>query len=351
MAPANAPAILSIPAPARLRVRRPSRPALADPFLSAIIVNYRSWSGTYELARRLAGSPSGQKGTLEVMVVDNHSPAHRLATRLRRAHGISFRRWGQNRGFARAVNEGNRLSRGRWVLILNPDVSVTQELVEGVMSLAARLEIEEPRAGIVGFQLHNSDGSRQLSTGAFPTLGRALAGLLRPRARRKYREPKGRERCRVPWVTGCCLLVRRDCLRDLGGFDNDFFLYYEDVDLCRRAWQRGWSVWYEPSLAAVHHAPLHARTVSSHMRLVIRHALLTYAAKHWSRWQLRLLGGIIGAEAVARKLWAHVKGDSEAADCFNALRSLARALGRGRTDEGRRLLRRAVRLQERRLAP
>src|SRR5207249_7515050 len=57
------------------------------------------------------------------------------------------------------------------------------------------------------------------------------------------------ERCRVPWVTGCCLLVRRECLEELGGLDEDYFLYYEDVDLCLRARKRGWTVWYEPNLA------------------------------------------------------------------------------------------------------
>ena len=65
----------------------------------------------------------------------------------------------------------------------------------------------------------------------------------------------------MPWVTGCCLLVRRDCWHDLGGFDEDFFLYYEDADLCRRARGRGWSVWYEPGLRVTHFHPLHVRAV------------------------------------------------------------------------------------------
>jgi N-acetylglucosaminyl-diphospho-decaprenol L-rhamnosyltransferase len=328
--------------------RRRSRSALETPYLSAIIVNYRQWHGTAALTRRLIASPSGRQGQLEVMVVDNHSPAARLAARLRRWPGVSLRRWKGNRGFARAVNEGNRLSRGRWLLLLNPDVTVTESFVEGVMSLAARLETEEPRAGIVGFRLHNSDGSPQLSSGPFPTLTRTLLGLFRPRARRKYQAVPSERRCPVPWVTGCCLLVRRDCLEELGGLDPGFFLYYEDVDLCRRAWEHGWSVWLEPELNAVHHSPLHTRKVTPHLRLVTRHALLTYAAKHWAGWKARLLAGIVRAEAWLRRLKAKSRGDAESARTFQSLGALAGALAGGRSEEARRHLRRAVRREEKR---
>jgi GT2 family glycosyltransferase len=350
MALVTAPSLAHPARASRARLRQRLGQSVQTPFLSAIIVNYRQWEGTAGLARRLLASPSGRRGALEVMVVDNHSPPHSLAARLRRWPGVSLRRWGRNRGFARAVNEGNRLSRGQWVLLLNPDVTVSEMFVEGVMKLAARLEAEEPRVGVVGFQLHNSDGTLQLSTGAFPTLGRTLAGLFRPRARRKYRAPGSQGRCAVPWVTGCCLLARRACLQDLGGLDREFFLYYEDVDLCRRAWERGWSVWHEPGLSAVHHSPLHSRPVPPHLRLVTRHALLSYAAKHWHGWKARLLSRIVRAEACARTLWAKWKGNPEAVDCFRALGAVAAALSCAKTDEARRHLERVVRRREKRLA-
>jgi GT2 family glycosyltransferase len=280
------------------------------------------------------------------MVVDNRSPSHRLAARLRRWAGVSLRRWGGNHGFARAVNEGCRLSRGQWLLLLNPDVNVPPGFVESALALADRLTAEEPRTGIIGFQLRNADGTRQLSCGPFPTLWRTLAGLLRPRSRRKYHLRPARRRCRVAWVTGCCLLVRRDCLRDLGGLDDRFFLYYEDVDLCRRARDRGWEVWYEPALHVVHHHPLHARAVPPVMRLVTRHALLTYASKHWPAWQLWLLAGIVRAEARLRRWWARWRGDPEAAACFAELGTLAADMADGRPGRARRRLRRVVRRAE-----
>jgi N-acetylglucosaminyl-diphospho-decaprenol L-rhamnosyltransferase len=303
-----------------------------------VIVNYRQWENTAALARQLGRSACLRRERAEVVIVDNHSPPHPLARRLRQLPGVSLRRWGRNRGFASGVNEGWRLSRGRWLLLLNPDVSVPAGFLDAALTLARRLDRQEPGAGIVGFALRNGDGSRQLSAGAFPTLARTLAGLLRPRARRKCHDLRVRRRCEVDWVTGCCLLVRRECLEELDGLDEDFFLYYEDVDLCLRARARGWSVWYDPSLEVVHHQPLHARAVPPALRLVTRHSLLTYARKHWPRWQVPLLAGIVGAEALARRAWAWWRGDGEAGKLFRELGALTGELARGHWRAARRRL-------------
>src|SRR5262249_37438487 len=139
-----------------------------------------------------------------------------------------------------------------------------------------RVQTLAPDVGIVGFGLRNDDGSRQLSTGPFPTLMGTLSRLLLPRHCRKYRPTPETVASAVDWATGCCLLVRRACWTDLGGFDPDFFLYYEDVDLCRRARFQGWDVCFEPGLTLVHHQPFHARRIPAHLRLITRHALLTY---------------------------------------------------------------------------
>jgi GT2 family glycosyltransferase len=256
---------------------------------------------------------------------------------------LSLRRWGRNRGFARAVNEGCRLSRGAWFLLLNPDVSLPHGFLDGVLDLADELTKSDPRAGVVGFQLRNSDGSRQLSTGEFPTLRSTLTGLLRPRARRKYRSPRAGARCQVGWATGCCLLIRRACLEDLGGLDEDYFLYYEDVDLCGRARARGCSVWYEPGLWAVHHHPLHSRQVSPLLRLITRHSLLTYGARHWPWWQVRVLAAIVRAEAWARGLRSWWQGDVSKANLCGELRAITADLARDRPDLARRRLRAVLR--------
>ncbi len=337
---------------ALLQCKYPVRPALnrreiaglglAVPRLSVVIVNYRQWENTAALVRQVRSAPGAGRGEVELMVVDNHSPPHRLLRRLRRWPEVSLRRWGRNRGFARAANEGCRLSQGQWFLLLNPDVSVTSEFIQGVLDLADNLQTHQPRAGIVGFRLRNSDGSGQLSTGQFPTLAGTLAGLAQPRHRRKYQVVPGQERHRVPWVTGCCLLLRGDCWRDLGGFDENFFLYYEDVDLCRRAWTRGWSVWFEPNLQAIHHHPLHGRDVPPALRLVTRHSLLTYAARHWAGWQFRVLAGIVGLEAWVRRFRAWGSGDGPSAGLWRELAHLTANLAHAQPQEARRRLEKII---------
>src|SRR5262249_49609629 len=114
--PANADAALVVRA-RRLR-RRAAQLTQVLPKLSVVIVNYHHWRGTAQLARRVLASPAGRRGLVEVVVVDNHSPAHPLMTRLRRWPGVSLRRWRRNRGFACAANEGCRLARGDWLLLL-----------------------------------------------------------------------------------------------------------------------------------------------------------------------------------------------------------------------------------------
>jgi GT2 family glycosyltransferase len=308
--------------------------------LTVVIVNYRQWDKTEELVRHLQMSNGVKTGAAEIVIVDNHSPPHPVVRRMRRQPSVSLRRWSKNRGFARAVNEGCRLGRGSWYLLLNPDTTPAEEFLDGALAMLDRLE---PRAGIVGFHLRNSDGSRQLSAGPFPTLFSSLARLVLPRSRRKYHALRTLERCRVPWVTGCCLLIRGECWQDLGGLDESYFLYYEDVDLCRRAQERDWSVWYEPNLAIVHHHPLHQRAVPAVLRVVTRHSLMVYAAKHWPHWQFRVLTRIVQLEAAMRRVSGWWSGDVSEARLNAELGDICRDLRRGAQSDARLRIENAVR--------
>jgi GT2 family glycosyltransferase len=339
-----APAVLAPPEAVSTLPRSGLIGSLDQPRLSVVVVNYRHWDDTGRLIRHLRASHSLVEGLAEVVVVDNHSPAHPLIPRLRRARDVSLRRWRHNRGFARAVNEGCRLSRGEWLLLLNPDTTVPAGFLDHVLQRADDLVVHEPRAGIVGFRLGNDDGSWQLSTGRFPTLLGTLVGRLWPRHLRKYTPPAEPGRVRVDWVTGCCLLVRRECWRELGGLDPDFFLYYEDVDLCRRAARQGWSVWYDPATTVLHHRPLHTRTVPPHLHLITRHALLTYAGKHWPAWQAGLMAWIVRLETWLAG-WRTGR-DGAARAILAELDRIAGDLLRDRAAQARARMLRVVRRQE-----
>jgi N-acetylglucosaminyl-diphospho-decaprenol L-rhamnosyltransferase len=331
------------PAALALRTSAPARrPSVETPQLSVVIVNFCQWRNTARLTRQLRRSEAVRRGAAEIVIVDNHSPAHRVRNRLRRMSGVSVVLNSRNRGFAKAVNRGSRLSRGEWVLLLNPDVTVPDGFLDEVLDAAQRWPASDPKAGVIGFQLRHRDGTRQASAGSFPTLLSTVGGLLLPRARRKCRHQSLTNRRPVPWVTGGCLLVRRDCFEQLGGMDENFFLYYEDVDFCRRAQRAGWSVWYEPALQVTHHFPLHARKVPPPLRLVTRHALLTYSRKHWPGWQTAVVGGMVWLEATAREAMARWRGETDAAGCFRQLRALAGDELRGRVASARMRVRNAT---------
>ena len=320
------------PAPAAAPPRTARhRLTAVTPLISVVIVNYRRWAETAALVQQLVGEEHIYRDRVEVLVIDNASPADPHADTLRALPGVELVRLPQNRGFSAGVNVGFRRSRGRWLLVMNPDVVVCPGFVDRLCAAAVELHDADcagAPVGIVGFRLRNRDGTLQLSAGLFPSLARMLLGLLRPRPRRKYQRLRDDSRQPVPWVTGSCLLVRRACMRQLGGFDEDYFLYYEDVDLCRRARAAGWSVCYEPAIEAVHLDPLQNRPLTEPMRAITRHASLTYFRKHLRGWQFWALAQIVRAEAWLRQRWAASRGrDTDAAICCR-LRGIARALMR-----------------------
>jgi GT2 family glycosyltransferase len=229
------------------------------------------------------------------------------------------------------------------LLVLNPDVTVGDRFVEEVLALTAKLPAIEPPVGVVGLRLLDGDGRWQRSTGQFPTLSGTLARMLLPRARRKYDSPPNDRPSPVAWVTGCCMLLRRECIEQIQGFDEDFFLYYEDVDFCRRAQRAGWAVWYAPSPTAVHHHPLHGRAVPPALRVFTRHGLLSYCSKHWPKWQLKLLARVVAAEAALREWWANGRGLHAEGTRFRELRGMARGIVVGDSRSVRRRLQRIVR--------
>jgi GT2 family glycosyltransferase len=164
---------------------------------------------------------------------------------------------GANLGFAAGNNAGIRVSRGEYVLILNPDTIVHEGALERWISFADR----HPEAGAFGCRVLNPDGSYQGSARPFPTIGRDLiaASYLRPLAYLSkrfvsdtYTGWKGTTERAVDWQSGCCVLLRGEVLKRVGGFDEQFFYHFEEVDLCRRVWQAGYPILYTPNASITH---------------------------------------------------------------------------------------------------
>jgi len=166
---------------------------------------------------------------------------------------------GSNIGFGSAMNRGIEEARGRYVFVFNPDIVVQT----GAFEELVRFLDEHPDAGIVGPRLRNTDGGLQYSCYRFmepkTILFRRLPFIRNTRSARRHLgeytladwdHASTRE---VDYLLGAAMLVRREALRQVGGFDPKYFMYFEDQDLCRRFWKSGWKVVYHPAAELIHY--------------------------------------------------------------------------------------------------
>jgi GT2 family glycosyltransferase len=191
---------------------------------------------------------------MRVLVVDNDSRDGTVEM-VRGLPGVELVAARQNLGFAAATNLAIRLGSGRYFLALNPDTRVHAGTLEQLLVLMD----QDASIGICGCRLEREDGTfDHAARRAFPTPLGALAhftGVGRhrsaPAALAQYRAPNI-ERGPVDAVSGAFMLVRRRALDEVGLFDEGYWLYMEDLDLCYRFAAAGWTTWYEPSVAVTH---------------------------------------------------------------------------------------------------
>jgi N-acetylglucosaminyl-diphospho-decaprenol L-rhamnosyltransferase len=194
--------------------------------VDVVVVTYQS---AEHLPACLASVPAGCRPT----VVDNASADGSAS--VAEALGASVIRNDANLGFGAAAGQGARTGDGELVLFLNPDAELAPG---GLETLAAAFEAD-PRLGIAGPQLSDPSGAPQRSWWPFPSPGRTWLEAFGIHLLVKDEPGPGQ---RVPFVVGACMLVRREVFEELGGFDPGFWLYGEESDLCRRAWDAGWEV-------------------------------------------------------------------------------------------------------------
>lgn len=317
--------------------------ARRDPLVSVLIVNYNAWPDVAELVAGLAATAEVAGGLCDVLVVDNASEGPIPPSLQTLQPGVRLILRQENGGFAVGVNAGWRASRAPWLLLLNPDVVAGVGLLSKVVARVRKFESDRERTegrapGVVGFGLRNLDGTRQPSVGAFPSLARTVWEQLIPRSRRKYQAGWRTQAGPVAWVTGACMLVNAATLDAVSGLDEDFFLYYEEVALCRSARGRGWRVEYDPTVEVVHLRPLQNRPVTPKMRVITRHSKLLYFRKHLPRWQFLVLCAVVTVEANVSLGWAKLCGRGEDVRAWRTIAGVARSLRAGDTLGGRDVL-------------
>lgn len=262
--------------------------------LTIIIV---SWNVRALLRRCLQSIPSDSP-SVQVIVVDNAScdgSAEMVRREFPQVHLITNE---QNRGFTAANNQGLALSRGRYLLLLNPD---TEVLGEALVTMIDYMD-HNATVGVLGPQIRYPDGSLQSSRRRFPTLATALVestviqewwGDNRILCRYYMADTPDDVIQTADWVTGACMLVRHQAYEQVGGLDEGFFMYSEELDWCRRIKEAGWEVVYLPTATIVHHEGRSSEQVVAARHIYFQSSKVRYFRKHHGLLQGSVLRGFL----------------------------------------------------------
>jgi GT2 family glycosyltransferase len=264
------------------------------PRLSIVIVNFNGGEHLERCLASLAQHPPGM--THEVVVVDNASTDGSLAAADARAV-VRVIRLTENRGFSAANNVGLKATSGALVLLLNSDTLATAGALD---ALAGRLEAD-PRAAVAGPRLVDGEGRPELSFGPMisPLAEVRQKVTMSLHARgfgpvSRMVERSTRTEHYVDWVSGACLLARREVAEKAGLLDERFFLYTEDVDFCATIRALGWKILFTPAAEIVHLRGRSRATVPDGMRDAYRRSQLAFYDKHhpaWAPWLRAYLRG------------------------------------------------------------
>jgi N-acetylglucosaminyl-diphospho-decaprenol L-rhamnosyltransferase len=266
---------------------------------SAVIVNYASWALTVRCVESVLAA--GHKD-LEVTVVDNDTPQPpQLPPRVRLIRNA------QNLGFARACNQGIAASSGDLVVLVNPDTSVKRDFFR----LIETFFDENPTVGVAGPRILYPDGRLQLTARREVGLVSGLFGrtslltrLFPKSSLVKSQFPAVTDSTRptpVDWVAGMCMILRRSTLEEIGPLDERFFMYFEDTDLCRRAREANWSVFYLPQIEVVHEVGASSYSKPKAIWLLHKSAFL-YHRKHGAHGPLDILSLLVFLGLTGRAL-------------------------------------------------
>lgn len=224
--------------------------------VSIIILNYRSAGLLKQCLKNISRLHLALQW--EVLVVDNDSHDQSAAMVATLFPTVRYIQSGSNLGYGGGMNVGLRAAQGRYRLVLNPDIAMLGNELERMVTYLDH----HPDIGILGPKLVNPDSSLQYTCYTFPSFfmplyRRTFFGRLPGVTRRLadymmtwWDHSSNRE---VDWLLGGCLLIRAQALAEIGLFDERFFMYCEDVDLCRRSWERGWRVVYFADAEIVHY--------------------------------------------------------------------------------------------------
>jgi N-acetylglucosaminyl-diphospho-decaprenol L-rhamnosyltransferase len=269
---------------------------VTDPPLRLVVVTYSPGESLPVFLSSLATATTSR---YDVVLADNGSTDG--APEAAVGPGVRLLRTGGNLGYGRAANLGAAGFEGEWLVVANPDVEWGPGSLDELLAAGRRW----PHAGCLGPAIRTPDGRLYPSARAFPSLGRgighALLGWIWPANpwTRSYRSEVGAPvEGTTGWLSGSCMLLRREAFDAVGGFDPSYFMYCEDMDLCRRLAEAGWSNVYVPS-AVITHQGGHATSRSAgpmlreHHKALYRYLSRQYSGPAWAPVRLVLGLGLL----------------------------------------------------------
>lgn len=276
-------------------------PDSALPLLSICIVNWNTRQLLKDCLESIYADP--QSPAWEVIVVDNASADDSVAMVGACFPQAELIASPDNRGFAGGNNLAMERARGRYLLLLNSDTRVESGALVGLVDFMET----HPEAGAVGPRLVHADGALQLSCGRLPDLTSELVNKLLLHKLLPYFK-LGRwdhaEIRAVGWVTGACLLVRREVAQQVGRLDTGIFMFYEDLEWCMRIRKAGWKIFYYPFSQVLHLGGQSTRQNLGSMLVVSQQSLFYLFQKHFGPVQLHVLRLLTVVEMVLRAtLW------------------------------------------------
>lgn len=223
--------------------------------LSIIILNYKTKGLTKQCVKGVLNADP--KLDYEIFVIDNDSGDNcipELKEKIKDPH-LKFIQSEKNIGMGAGNNLGIKQAKGKYILILNPDIAVFKNDLEKMYEYIE----SHPKVGALGAKLVTPARELQYSCFQFPTpfklISRRMNLPFTKKIRANYQMANWDHNStrEVDWVQGSCMLVRKDAIGKVGTFDEKFFMYLEDTDWCRRFWQAGYKVIYYPKVSLIHY--------------------------------------------------------------------------------------------------
>lgn len=269
----------------------PSPAPRPDDAVRVVSIVFHPGDELADFTRSLAAATTAE---VELVLVDNGTEPD-VADRVAAEAGGRVLRTGANLGYGGGANAGARGATQPWLVVANPDVVWEPGALDVLLDAARR----HPTAGAFGPALLNEDGTVYPSARELPSLtqgvGHALFARVWPgnpwtRAYQRRQETAGQERV-AGWLSGACLLLRREAFEAVGGFDEDYFMFFEDVDLGERLARAGWANVYVPTARVLHVGGVSwkakpARMIAAHHASAERYLHRRY--HRWYQWPIRL---------------------------------------------------------------